>query len=492
MEAVSKKRKHSTPKAIVVAKRSVAQKKADTTYQKKQKVAGNAIRRIRWCWRVNANAGHDATDEEREEEAQALKKKLDKHCEVYVFQLERGEAVSEANPHGYYHFQGYLELKNKNRKDYILKNIEAFNYCEASKGSAKQGWDYGSKEATRIRGPWSLGEPSVEGKRTDILDFKEAIKKGCTDRELWDSFPGCMAKYPDMVLRIRETFHVPHVSSRPVRTEELQVVVIYGKPGTGKSYAVRQRFPNIYVLPFGNKVWLTPEGCDAAEILIEDFSGEMHLKQLNRLLDPYPDQVERKNGHLWYMPNIVVITTNVKPSLWFDYQTRQDVKEQLLRRITVVFDFNTVEGRKFVGITPQQLEAHNGDYPEIPKPVRPPPKFNVNNNCFTGPQREVGEALKLVEVTKKKVKVKVPIDVDHDDDEPFSEDSEPVKKQQMSCTECNEEEPYYGTECGSCDGVCWCICHIGTRQDPKNFDRVLVQEVSDDEDNTQFEYPNII
>lgn len=365
-----------------VAERSDAQKAADTKYQAKQKKARN-YSRIRWCWRVNAEAGHDATDEQREEEAQSLKTKLEPYCGAYVFQLERGEQVSEAHPHGYYHFQGYLELKNKNRKDFILKNIEAFNYCEPSRGSAKSGWDYGSKQATRIRGPWSLGEPTVEGQRTDINDFKNAIKEGKSASELWESFPGCMARYPDMPLRVCEANHIKPPDSRPVRMVELQVIVLYGKAGSGKSYAVRQRFPNIYVLPFAQKVWLTPEACEAKEILVEDFDGNMHLKQFNRMLDPYPEQIERKHGHLWYMPDVVVITTNLKPSHWFNYDTRQDVKEQVYRRITAIFDFNTLEGRNlWTAISPEALEAHDGNYPLIPAPVRPHPKFTKSSNCF--------------------------------------------------------------------------------------------------------------
>jgi len=369
-------------KLVDVAERSDAQKAADAKYQAKQKKARN-YSRIRWCWRVNAEAGHDATDEQREAEAQSLKAKLEPYCEAYVFQLERGEEVSEAHPHGYYHFQGYLELKNKNRKDFILKNIEAFNYCEPSRGSAKQGWDYGSKDATRILGPWKVGEPTVEGKRTDFHDFVKAIKEGNSDVQLWESFPGCMGRYPDVPLRVRESFHVQHISSRPTRTEELQVIVLYGKAGSGKSYAVRQRFPNIYVLPFAQKVWLTPEACEAKEMLLEDFDGNMYLKQFNRMLDPYPEQIERKHGHLWYMPNVVVITTNVKPMKWFKSDDRQDVLEQVYRRITAIYDFNTFEGRNFwKAISPEALDAHDGNYPVIPAPIRPQPKFTRSNNCF--------------------------------------------------------------------------------------------------------------
>lgn len=372
--------------------RSEAQVKAEAKRSEKRKQERD-YPRIRWCWRVNANAGHDATDEQREAEAQSLKTKLEPYCEAYVFQLERGEQVSEAHPHGYYHFQGYLELKNKNRKGFILKNIESFNYCEPSRGSAKQGWNYGSKEATRIRGPWSLGEPTIEGKRTDLIDFTKAIKEGKSDGELIDSFPGLMYRDKGYVLKVRETFHVSPESSRPVRTEDLQVIVLFGKPGTGKSFAVRQRFPNIYVLPYGQKVWLTPEGCDAKEILLEDFDGNMTLKQFNRMLDPYPEQLERKNGHLWYMPNVVVITTNLKPHEWFDYNrgSRQDQREQVYRRITAIYDFNTVEGRNFwKATTPEELEKHNGQYASISKPVRPLPKYSLNKNCFS--QEKPGDA----------------------------------------------------------------------------------------------------
>ena len=73
---------------------------------------------------------------------------------------------------------------------------------------------------------------------------------------------------------------------------------------------------------------------------MDDFSGEMPLVQLLRLLDRYSVQVPFKGGYLWFCPDTIVITTNVHPRKWYNYWERDSSFEALKRRIHVVFDFN--------------------------------------------------------------------------------------------------------------------------------------------------------
>lgn len=284
------------------------------------------VKRIRWCFR--ASLGFDAadlSDDAIEEEATRLYGELIQHCEIFIFQLESAPTT------GYLHFQGYLELETKNRFCWIQNNIRKFEYLTPAKGSPKQNWAYCSKHDTQIEGPWSLGTPRAAESENKTEQFVKAVKEGKTNAELWDDYPSFMTRYRNAVHDIRGLKH-------PVREFDLEVYVIYGPPGTGKSRWVRDMWPTVIPVPFGQKVWLTQNMSLAEVVLFEDFDGNMPLKQFNRMIDRYPEEVETKGGFVWWMPNTIYITTNTLPSHWYPDDGRQDTKAQIWRRITACYD----------------------------------------------------------------------------------------------------------------------------------------------------------
>lgn len=281
--------------------------------------------------------------------------KLIEVCAIYAFQAESAPTT------GYKHFQGYFELNNKNRFEWIQKHIRKFEYLSERRAkTAKQAWDYATKKETRIAGPWLLGEPTTaesgSNKTTEL--FVQAIKKGMTDKQLYDEFPSCMARLRHVPNEVR------HLDD-PVRTVDLQVYVLYGPPGTGKSRMAQEKWPGIYKVPFCRSgMWLTKRGDMRKTVLLEDFNGELPMKQFNRLIDRYPEEVEIKNGHVWWLPDVVVITTNLLPNQWYPMDDRQDVLGQIYRRITGCYDFTGVkmdDREHIVPITVQELVSR---YPE--------------------------------------------------------------------------------------------------------------------------------
>ena len=281
--------------------------------------------------------------------------KLIEVCAIYAFQAESAPTT------GYKHFQGYFELNNKNRFEWIQKNIRKFEYLSERRAkTAKQAWDYATKKDTRIAGPWLLGEPTTaeSGANKATEQFVQAIKKGMTDKQLYDEFPSCMARLRHVPNEVR------HLDD-PVRTVDLQVYVLYGPPGTGKSRMAQEKWPGIYKVPFCRSgMWLTKRGDMRKTVLLEDFNGELPMKQFNRLIDRYPEEVEIKNGHVWWLPDVVVITTNLLPNQWYPMDDRQDVLGQIYRRITGCYDFTGVkmdDREHIVPITVQELVSR---YPE--------------------------------------------------------------------------------------------------------------------------------
>nr|WAE42237.1 MAG: replication associated protein [Cressdnaviricota sp.] len=316
--------------------------------------------RIRWVWRCNA-AINDEPNEvtDREEHARFLYKKLEEFCGSFAFQLESAPTT------GYEHYQGCMELSNKKRKRWILDNIFAFQYLAPMQGTPKQAWNYSTKLETRLAGPWTYGEPYGEDKKKPSTEFVNAIAAGMTDGDLVDHHPSCFLQYDCDKVRMAKKM-------KPNRLEkygdkDIEVYLFYGDPGTGKSYAVRELYPDVYDVPPQNKgsFFITPDGSEAEVVLLEDFDGHMPLKDFNRYIDPYVMRVHVKGKFGWWCPRIVIITSNTLPSQWYDYDTRQDVFAQIKRRIRYCFDFNTPEGKNMTkGISVDDLEAR---YPNAKK-----------------------------------------------------------------------------------------------------------------------------
>jgi len=157
-------------------------------------------------------------------------------------------------------------------------------------GTPKQAWTYATKEDTRVDGPWYYGEPRNNEKANKSELFVAAIKKGATDVELADSFPGMMVTHSKSANLIREIYQIP--IAEPERTTKLQVFLYYGEPGSGKSKFARSEAKRLnmlpYVLPIGKDFWVTHAMCGKKYVIIEDFKSNLSLKDLLNLLDEYP------------------------------------------------------------------------------------------------------------------------------------------------------------------------------------------------------------
>ncbi len=209
---------------------------------------------------------------------------------------------------------------------------------QVSKGTAVQCTIYCTKDDTREEGPWIIGTISKgAGSRTDLVDFKDAIRSGKRKRDLWDSHTVQMAKYRHMYDDLRRCH-------RPKRTEELVVALLVGKTGTGKTFAVHTAWEEggYWDLPVsGGRMWF--DGYDGeTNVLFDDFAGKMSkvpLCMLLRILHEYPIQVEVKGSFVWWMPTNIAITTNFHPREWYDWTRREEQYNALCRRIHQVTIF---------------------------------------------------------------------------------------------------------------------------------------------------------
>ena len=212
--------------------------------------------------------------------------------------------------------------------------------------------NYCMKEDTRIAGPWEFGKYVRTNKswsnrdiKNDIEMFRDAIKAGKSEAYLWNYFPAQMAKFPRMFAAL----HKP-----PKVREPPEVILLYGPTGTGKTHwFFAKSNESWYSTPVSNgTLWL--DGYQGEDwVLFDDFSGQIALVQLLRMLDRYPISLPVKGAHVDFSPaNKICITTNIHPRMWYKWKGRENQYPALARRFTKVYEFN-----ESIGDDPVECEA---------------------------------------------------------------------------------------------------------------------------------------
>lgn len=231
------------------------------------------------------------------------------------WQLEQG-----AN--GTPHLQGYIELTKPQRWS-AFGSILSGAHFEQARGSPEQARAYTQKDDTRLDGPWEYGKfRGCQGTRSDLQEVKRKLDEGVAESEIADEHFGSWIRY-------RQSFQIYRSLKQSKRTDKTEVTVLWGPPGTGKSYYAHQHGP-IYMVTSKSYPWFDGyNGTDA--VLLDDFYGWIPFHHLLTLLDAYPTQVQVKGGFVNWNPKHIYITSNRAPDTW--YKDENLDQRALMRRI---------------------------------------------------------------------------------------------------------------------------------------------------------------
>ncbi len=270
---------------------------------------------------------------------------LNNPTEALIFNEEKMDYLiyqEEVSESGTYHFQGYCEFKNRTRQAAAKLLLGGDGvHLESRHGTQAQAIAYCKKDDTRVDGPYESGQPRTQGKRMDLESFKDEVMAGKRKRDLLDDHVGVIARYPKF-------YDTLMMMNRPERTTELEVTLLYGETGTGKTRSVYDQFgkDDLFITPLNNgTMWW--DGYDRHKIvLMDDFSGaacHMTLTTLLRLLDRYPVQAPVKGAFTWWLPDQIFVTTNILPRHWFKWENRIEQYKALARRFSKVVTYKQGE-----------------------------------------------------------------------------------------------------------------------------------------------------
>lgn len=273
-----------------------------------------------------------------------------------VYQLEQGT-------NGTFHFQGYVVFNQQKRFNWVKKALPNAHW-QPRKGSHQQAKTYCTKEDTRIDGPWEFGDdsdiPNGQGGRTDLLTYKKAIEDGLSDKQLMDDYTIQSARFPKFANQVR-------LADKPPIKENMEVFLLWGPPGSGKSHWCYKQHPDLYALPVQQKGTLWFDTYAGQEtLLIDEFEGEMALTTLLRILDVYPIMVPVKTGFVWLRATRIYITSNRLWNEWYDFTNREVKKKALERRFTQIIE---VKPRQAPVRMPKYMTLENDTLEECAAPA---------------------------------------------------------------------------------------------------------------------------
>jgi len=172
-----------------------------------------------------------------------------------------------------------------------------------------------------------IGEPSKQGKRTDLAVACELAKESML--KVAEEMPETFVKYHRGLQVLRNT-----LATGQKGFVKLEVIVMVGKPGCGKSSKARDLDPELYNMPEPMNGTLWFDGYDGQEtILFDDYYGSwMKYHTLLQLLDGYPMSLPVKGGFTPKRWKRVILTSNKHPTQWYE----RSECDALKRRITSI------------------------------------------------------------------------------------------------------------------------------------------------------------
>lgn len=195
------------------------------------------------------------------------------------------------------------------------------------RGSIKENELYCSKDGIYT----TFGLPFIgKGGRRDLQEYYEMVKEGKSDRELAEHDFGVFARTLKATDRIR-------LATRPIITEEREVILLCGQTRAGKTRWAYDNYPHLYEMPIGKDVWM--DGYQGEEVvLLDEFEGQMPLNSALKLLEHYyVRRVPVKGSFVWFNPKIIIVTANIMPAQWYDFNNRKEKEEALRARFSKIY-----------------------------------------------------------------------------------------------------------------------------------------------------------
>lgn len=226
------------------------------------------------------------------------------------------ETGSEGTPHYHIYLHRSTSAMNFDRVKSICPTAH-IDYCH---GTSPENRDYvfkiGKHEGTEKEhtndktSHIEIGTCPDEqpGKRNDFSRSMEMIQDGYRNLEILDEIPNMLDKMA-WLDKYRQEWLMETVGKR--NRDDLQVIYVCGKTGTGKTSSVYKKhgYDDVYRVncdhrnPFDNY-----QGQDV--LLLDEFNSSIKIQDLLQMLDKYPYQFDSRYTNKWLCATTIYIVSN--------------------------------------------------------------------------------------------------------------------------------------------------------------------------------------
>jgi len=226
-----------------------------------------------------------------------------------VYQLEEGD--QEHTPH----LQGYVRFINRKMFATVARFFANEGvHLEQAKGSEEQNKAYCTKEP-RIAGPWEFGnfdkDAGKKGRRTDLEAVATRVREGAHLRVIANEFPSDFIRYHQGIRAIQEL-----LGPAPAVQRDVEVFVMWGPTGVGKTHRVMMQWPEAYQVVVGRDPWGRYNGQET--VLFDEFDyTKWTVQAMNQYLDKWRCPLDARYHDRYAEWKRVVICSNSSPLSWW-------------------------------------------------------------------------------------------------------------------------------------------------------------------------------
>jgi hypothetical protein len=242
----------------------------------------------------------------------------------------------ELSQEGNLHLQGYAEFKRPIRRLAAATELGLVGaHLEARRGTQEEAIQYCEKQDSRLpdADPLHLGTVAPgRGKRSDLSSAITSIRETPSLRVLAEQHPAVFIKYHRGFEKIIPFFK--QQSDRPV-----DVTIIWGPSGVGKTRFVFEKHPQAYFWPRPANSGNYAMGYTGQEVVcFDDFYSWLPYDMMLRLLDRYPMTVNTMGGVQDWNATTIFITSNQDPRNWYPNISNKDAFFRRVREIIHLTD----------------------------------------------------------------------------------------------------------------------------------------------------------
>ena len=102
------------------------------------------------------------------------------------------------------------------------------------------------------------------------------------------------------------------------RHDAPEVLIYYGKTGTGKTSHTWEEFPDAYNVPMPRTGgWWWPLYAGQETIIIDEFAHQFKFHTMLSIIDRYPFDIQEKGANSNFCSKRIIITSNIDPMNWY-------------------------------------------------------------------------------------------------------------------------------------------------------------------------------